>query len=151
MLFRSEHDTIGAPDHAAYERLFAGQYPHGRRLTEAALLAYLMRLNTVPDIALCEDLTVRMIGTEPGGNLDVAVAITNGRLERLDHAPERANLTMTMPLPILAAVVDDDLSWDEAFIGYWCTFDRHPNVYHAGFWRLFQAPYFRKQIGRAHV
>ena len=146
---RREHDTIGAPDHAAYERLFAGQYPHGRRLTEAALLAYLMRLNTVPDIALCEDLTVRMIGTEPGGNLDVAVAITNGRLERLDHAPERANLTMTMPLPILAAVVDDDLSWDEAFIGYWCTFDRHPNVYHAGFWRLFQAPYFRKPTGTA--
>ena len=34
------------------------------------LLAYLMRLNTVPDIALCEDLTVRMIGTAPSGNLD---------------------------------------------------------------------------------
>ena len=62
----------------------------------------------------------------------------------LAELPGRANLTMTMPLSILTAVVRDDRSWDEAFIGYWCEFDRHPNVYHAGFWRLFQSPYFKK-------
>jgi CMP-N-acetylneuraminate monooxygenase len=48
---------------------------------------------------------------------------------------------------VLTAVIKQDLSWDEAFIGYWCEFHRHPDVYHAGFWRVFQAPYFRKPIG----
>jgi len=43
-------------------------------------------------------------------------------------------------------VIRGGLSWDEAFIGYWCRFDRHPNVYHAGFWRLLQAPYFKKPV-----
>ncbi len=67
-------------------------------------------------------------------------------LARLTDAPDRANLTMTMPLAIMNGVVKQDLSWDEAFIGYWCEFERHPNVYHAGFWRLFQAPYYQKRI-----
>lgn len=146
---RREHNAVGAPDLARYERMFAMQHPYGRTVTEDALVGYLMRLNTVPDIALCEDLTVRMIGEGTGQRVDVSFAITQGKLTILDEPPARANLTMTMPLQILAAVIGDDLSWDEAFIGYWCTFDRHPNVYHAGFWRLFQAPYFKKPTGQS--
>jgi CMP-N-acetylneuraminate monooxygenase len=40
--------------------------------------------------------------------------------------------------------VKENLSWDEAKIGYWCRFSRSPNVYHAGFRRLLQAPYFKR-------
>ena len=39
-----------------------------------------------------------------------------------------------------------DLSWDEAHIEYWCEFDRNPNIYHSGFWRLLQAPYLKKMV-----
>jgi CMP-N-acetylneuraminate monooxygenase len=145
---RREHSSIGAPDVTRYQAYFAAQHPTNEDLTEAGLFHYLDRLNAVPEIALCEELTVRMIGrSSRGADVDVSFAIANGRLSKLDASPARANLTMTMPLAVMRAVVVQDLSWDEAFIGYWCEFDRYPNVYHAGFWRLFQAPYYRKPIG----
>ena len=50
---------------------------------------------------------------------------------------------------MLAAIIAEDLSWDEAFIGYWCRFERNPDVYHAQFWRLLQAPYYQKSLSRA--
>ncbi len=144
------HDTIvrGAPVTTPFDRaVFAAAYPIDESLTRDALVTYLLRLNAVPEITHCEDLTVRIVGhASVAGRdiLDLAFGITSGHLAMLSLPPERANLTMTVPLSILTAVVQGDLSWDEAFIGYWCTFDRHPNVYHAGFWRLFQAPYFKR-------
>jgi CMP-N-acetylneuraminate monooxygenase len=143
------HDRIArAPARAsAIDReRFAAAFPTDERLTPDRLIAYLQRLNDIPDIAHCEDLTVRMIGTatDPNRTIDLAFTIAGGRLSILAAPPERANLTMAMPLAVMTAIITRDLSWDEAFIGYWCLFDRHPNVYHAGFWRLFQAPYFMK-------
>jgi len=150
---RREHDSAaersGEHDIAAYRRYFAEQHPTDETLTAGELADYLLRLNQVPEIAHCEDLTVRIIGVPANGarGIDVSFAIAGGRLERLAASPERANLTMKMPLAILGAIVTRDLSWDEAFIGYWCEFDRYPNIYHAGFWRLFQAPYYQKPLG----
>ncbi len=142
----------GTPVAGTFDRAaFAAAFPSDESLSRDELIAYLLRLDDVPEITHCEDLTVRMIGraSEPGRSpVDLAFAIASGHLAILADAPARANLTMAMPLSILTAVVRQDLSWDEAFIGYWCEFDRHPNVYHAGFWRLFQAPYFRRP---AHV
>ena len=126
---------------------FASAFPTDDTLSLGELVTYLQRLNTVPEIVHCEELTVRMIGRPAqagGATVDVAFRIAAGQLAMLAELPGRANLTMTMPLSILTAVVRGDRSWDEAFIGYWCEFDRHPNVYHAGFWRLFQSPYFKK-------
>jgi len=144
---RREHDSIGPPEIARYEQYFAEQHPVNEDLTDADLAAYLERLNRVPEIATCENLIVRMIGVGSSANdVDVSFAITNGHLAQLAKTPERPNLKMTMPLAIMNAVIKQDLSWDEAFIGYWCEFERHPNVYHAGFWRLFQAPYYQKRI-----
>lgn len=124
----------------------AAAVPTDDSLSEPELTAYLLRLNDVPGVESCEDLTVRMTGRSagPSRTLDIAFEVRGGRLSLLPAPPERANLTIGMPLSILTAVVRNDLSWDEAFIGYWCEFHRHPNVYHAGFWRLFQAPYFKK-------
>lgn len=144
---RREHDAIGPPEVARYETYFADQHPSGEELTEAGLVGYLERLNSVPDIALCEDVTVRLVGkASTGADLDVSFAIAHGHLARLARAPERPNLTITMPLAIMSAIITHDLSWDEAFIGYWCEFERYPNVYHAGFWRLFQAPYYQRHF-----
>ena len=126
---------------------FAAAFPTDETLSLAELTPYLQRLNTVPEIVHCEEITVRMTGRPVQAGrapLDVAFRIAHGQLTMLAEPPERANLTMKMPLSILTVVVRSDLSWDEAFIGYWCEFDRHPNVYHAGFWRLFQSPYFKK-------
>lgn len=122
--------------------------PTDDSLTAAELEAYLLRMNEVPEIGRCEPITVRMIGRSSGHmpTIDVSFEIRDGRLTLLPAPPEQANLTIAMPRTVLTAVIRQDLSWDEAFIGYWCEFHRHPDVYHAGFWRLFQAPYFKKPI-----
>jgi CMP-N-acetylneuraminate monooxygenase len=78
--------------------------------------------------------------------IDLSFAVHEGRLSMLDAPAESPNLRIEVPLAIAAAVVRQQLSWDEAFIGYWCRFDRQPNVYHSGFWRLFQAPYYKRSI-----
>jgi CMP-N-acetylneuraminate monooxygenase len=144
---RREHDTVAAPNIERYETYFSEQHPASEDLTEADVLTYLERLNDAPEIALCENLSVRMVGrASTGTDVDISFAITNGHLAGLADAPERPNLKMTMPLAVMNAIIKRDLSWDEAFIGYWCEFERHPNVYHAGFWRLFQAPYYQKRV-----
>ena len=106
-----------------------------------------------PRCGRCEDVTVHLegVGAAGAGTLDVSFAIAGGRLAILPAAPAVPNLRITVPRDVLTAVIRRDLSWDEAFIGYWCRFDRHPNVYHSGFWRLFQAPYLRRPVDLATV
>jgi CMP-N-acetylneuraminate monooxygenase len=141
-------------DRAISAQAFAAAHPTDESLSREELVAYVLGLNRVPEIALCEDVTVCIdgtpttptTGTTGGGCVDVSFAIAGGRLTLLSSPPDPPNLRITVPLEVLTAVVRANLSWDEAFIGYWCRFDRHPNEYHAGFWRLFQAPYFQRPI-----
>ena len=135
---------IDSPRHAA---AFVERHPPDETLSATELVDYLDRLNDVPQIATCEPVTVRLQGeaAQPGGTaLDVSFAIADGALTILSAAPAIANLHIRVPLGVLTAIVRQGISWDEAFIGYWCRFDRHPNVYHASFWRLLQAPYFNR-------
>jgi len=130
------------------ETLAAG-CPSDESLTRDELAAYLSRLNGVPEIAFCEDVVVRMqagSSANPAASIDLTFAVSNGRLAILDTPADAPNLRIAVPLAIATAVVRQELSWDEAFIGYWCRFDRRPNVYHSGFWRLFQAPYYKRPI-----
>jgi CMP-N-acetylneuraminate monooxygenase len=128
---------------------FDANYPTDETLTREEIVDYVQQLNTVSEIALCEDLTVRLLGTATLAahqSHDVSFEIRSAHLDILPTAVDVPNLRITMPLGVLTAIIRQGLSWDEAFIGYWCRFDRHPNVYHAGFWRLLQAPYFRRRL-----
>lgn len=129
------------------EAQFAAEHPIDLAPSADELATYLLRLNEVPDILACEDLTAVFRGWNADGStgVEVAIAVERGRLRVLDTAPDDVNLTIAMPAGILARVIREDVSWDEAFIGYWCRFNRHPDVYHAGFWRLLQAPYYRRE------
>ena len=123
--------------------------PTVESLSRDELAGYLCRLNEVPEIAFCEDVVVRMqaeSASNPAASIDLSFAVANGRLSMLDGVADAPNLRIWLPLAIATAIVRQELSWDEAFIGYWCRFDRRPNVYHSGFWRLFQAPYFKRPI-----
>jgi len=123
--------------------------PTVESLSRDELAGYLCRLNEVPEIAFCEDVVVRMqaeSASNPAASIDLSFAVANGRLAMLDGVADAPNLRIWLPLAIATAIVRQELSWDEAFIGYWCRFDRRPNVYHSGFWRLFQAPYFKRPI-----
>jgi len=122
--------------------------PTVESLSRDELAGYLCRLNEGPEIAFCEDVVVRMqaeSASNPAASIDLSFAVANGRLSMLDGV-DAPNLRIWLPLAIATAIVRQELSWDEAFIGYWCRFDRRPNVYHSGFWRLFQAPYFKRPI-----
>ncbi|HLY26071.1 MAG TPA: hypothetical protein VKQ72_07015, partial [Aggregatilineales bacterium] len=45
---------------------------------------------------------------------------------------------------IMYDIVHHGLSWEEPVIGYWCRLERYPSMFQADFWRLLQAPYFKK-------
>jgi CMP-N-acetylneuraminate monooxygenase len=132
---------------AVSQATFERHHPADESLTRDALAAYLMRLNAVPEIALCENLVVRLRALAAASDRpawEVSFTIADGRLSVLQTPPSAVNLSIDIPLGLLTAVIQGDLSWDEAFIGYWCRFSRDSSVYHAGFWRLFQAPYFNR-------
>jgi CMP-N-acetylneuraminate monooxygenase len=133
------------------EEAFAAEFPADERIAEEEVREYLVRLNEVPDVVACEDLSAVLRGLDAGGSPDMEVSfeVSRGRLTVCDQPVEAPNLTIEMPHGILARVIHEDVSWDEAFIGYWCRFDREPDVYHAGFWRLLQAPYYRRSPGLA--
>ena len=50
-------------------------------------------------------------------------------------------MTMACPSFIVHEIIQNDLSWDEAHIGYWCTFSRNPDTYNVALWKLFYAPW----------
>ena len=134
--------------------LFSQHYPRATTVTRAELKAYFIKLNDVPEITFCEDMTVTVQATHCDASpweehfdevaLSLSCAITNGRLEILSEPPDVPNLLIKIPPGILAKIVTENLSWDEAHLGYWCRFERNPDLYHAGFWRLLQAPYYNK-------
>ena len=124
--------------------VFERFHPLGEPPSRQTMAEYFLRLNDVPDIAFCEDLTVLV--KSHCGRASLAIDISAGELRILPSAPAQPNVTIALPAGVLRAVIEDDLSWDEALIGYWGRLDRSPDVYHAGFWRLLQAPYYRRPL-----
>jgi CMP-N-acetylneuraminate monooxygenase len=133
-------------DKAWDENVFRACFPQPNGLAADEVEEYLLRLNEAPEMRFCEDLTCVLRGLEGDDRhaLEVPFEVRRHRLRILDEVPERANLTIELPLGMLERIVQEDVSWDEPLIGYWCRLDRSPDVYHAGFWRLLQAPYYRK-------
>lgn len=104
---------------------------------------YLLGLNDVPDIVFCENLTGVVHDLDSSG-ASVAFEVADGTLLILPDAPPEPNVTIGLPWGILEHIVRENESWDEMLIGYWGKLNRRPDVYHAGFWRLLQTPYYRK-------
>lgn len=111
---------------------------------------YFINLNAIPEIAFCEDMSVSIY---PDSNAELAFSfcITNGKLRMLDFLAASPNLTINIPSEILMYIVIHNESWDEATIGYWCECSRNPDIYHAEFWRMLQAPYYLKSTTTKHL
>ena len=129
--------------------VFAQHHPVNQHPDRDDIEAYLLRLNDVPGILFCEDLTVLLKSSMEDGQgepIYVSFQVEQGELRILEDDPDRAHhLTMEVPGGILKRIITDDLSWDEAHIGFWCRFTRSPDVFHSNFWRLLQAPYYSKK------
>jgi CMP-N-acetylneuraminate monooxygenase len=118
------------------------------RVTRDRLMTHLLRLNETSEIAHSENLTGSFDvckGDYSEDLFNVSFAIEEGRL-RISETVGSPNLAIRIPLEAVSQIIDHDLSWDEAFIGYWCRFDRDPDVYHAGFWRLMQSPSASRKV-----
>lgn len=127
--------------------VFAEHHPRAAELNPQEISAYFLKLNTSPDIAFCEDLTFTIRVTDQRFipvQADMGFEVKSGAVTGLSEAPASPNLLIEIPQSVLAQVMRETLSWDEAHIGHWCRFSRNPDVFHAGFWRLLQAPYFAK-------
>lgn len=125
---------------------FRKYQPAGDLIDWLEVSEYFALFNETTEIAFCEDMTVRVsaLDEESGTELfAVSFIVERGRLKVVDGT-FTPNLLIEIPVNILTQVIRENLSWDEAFIGYWCRFTRTPDVYHAGFWRMLQAPYFQK-------
>jgi CMP-N-acetylneuraminate monooxygenase len=129
--------------------LFASAFPTGASPTAAEVQAYFLRLNDAPEMRFCEDLTCSIRGLDADGRteLEVSFEVADGRLAVQAERYAHPNVVIALPCPVLGHIVAEDVSWDEAFIGYWCELSRAPDVYHAGFWRLLQAPYYERAAG----
>lgn len=114
------------------------------KITEASIENYFLNLNDIPEIIFCEDVTVQV--NSHGKEINtIYFEVKNGQLKVVKKL-EQPNITFNVPAHILQYVITENESWDEPIIGYWCNFSRNPDVYHADFWRLLQAPYYKKQV-----
>lgn len=120
---------------------FEARYPKKCAFDRKKVFKYFERLNAVPEMIFCEDLVMNIF---PSENNAFAIKIKNGALQVKEKIAESANITMKIPSEILMHICENNESWDEATIGYWCEFSRNPNVYHTEFWRILQCPYFLK-------
>ena len=108
---------------------------------------YFLKFNNVPEIIFCEDLKFKInVLFKYEGDIDYSLTceFRNGILSFIDES-DLVDVEMWIPESIISKIIKDNLSWDEAHIGYWCRFTRNPDVFHQNFWRLFQTPYFVKQ------
>jgi CMP-N-acetylneuraminate monooxygenase len=129
------------------EATFQQQHPAPGKVTRGEIEAYLLRLNETPEVLFCEDLiaSARVIdAASEGADLEVYFEALAGKIRILEEKPAEIHLTIEVPSGILKLIIEENLSWDEAHIGFWCRFSRSRDTYHAGFWRLLQAPYFRR-------
>ncbi len=134
-------------DKAYREDLFLEHHPNDYSISVAEVENYFLLLNKTSEIAYCEDLRICVKVTNIDSSqhsFEVLLEIEKGILNIRKLEKHDINLTIELPANIVKKIITDNLSWDEAHIGYWCKFSRNPDVYHAGFWRLLQTPYFRK-------
>ncbi|MEK9657115.1 MAG: Rieske 2Fe-2S domain-containing protein [bacterium] len=108
---------------------------------------YFLDLNNCPQIKFCENTTIRFNLT----NMDyetlktLYIEIKDCKLRYLGPVQlEDLHIQINIPICIFNLILDEKLSWDEAFVGYWCRFFRENDEYKVGFWRLLQAPYYKK-------
>jgi CMP-N-acetylneuraminate monooxygenase len=121
--------------------------PKLNTLSKDQAIIYFLKFNNIPEVIFCEDLKfgINVLNKFEG---DVKYSITcvfeKGVLS-ISEEIKSLDVEMWIPEDIFSIVITQNLSWDEAHIGYWCRFTRKPDVFHQNFWRLLQTPYYVKE------
>ena len=112
---------------------FCKFYPVGKKVDKKEVEQYILNLNNSPDIVHCEDVQVRL------NDIDFYVLKSKVTLGK----KWETNLHIEVPEEVLYHLIENDISWDEAHIGYWCRMKR-TGEYNQNFWRVLQCPYYLK-------
>ena len=126
------------------EAIFNKFYPQKNSITKQEVVNYFLEFNKSPEIIFCEDLHLNIKSSKL---CSLYFKINNGVIKELKSKPKLVNIEISIPAEVLQEVISLDLSWDEAHIGYWCETQRWPkNKYNINFWRMLQAPYYKRRI-----
>lgn len=123
----------------------------GNEISIEEVKNYFLKFNNIPEIIFCQDLKfkINVLSKYEGEvNYSLIYDIEKNILSILEE-DSVVDVEMWIPEAIISKIIKDNLSWDEAHIGYWCRFTRNPDVFHQNFWRLLQTPYYVKQNSRS--
>ena len=129
------------------EEFFKSHHKSAKKISVQDTIVYFEKFNSVPEISQCNNLEINFYVTKDYTNSEVnysfAIKIIDNHLEIFKELFLECHLKFYVPENIIANIIENNLSWDEAHIGYWCEFERYNENYEASFWRLLQSPYYK--------
>ena len=128
-----------------------------REITEKELKNYFLYLNDSPDMKSCEDINVTFkCWSKKWDNLkfEFNFEILNGNLKikkKDDKIKADTSYRLEITENILEPIINGNLSWDEARVGYWIKWWRDTDQVKTGFLRLLQGPYEQKKSEKLSI
>lgn len=128
-----------------------------KEITEKELKKYFLYLNDSPDMKSCEDINVNLkCWSKNWDNLkfEFNFEILNGILKiNKNNTDIKADTKYRLEITenILEPIINGNLSWDEARVGYWIKWWRDTNQVKTGFLRLLQGPYNQKKSEKLSI
>lgn len=91
------------------------------------------------------DITIEFIAKSESREIRLQILFYQGTI-KCDgiKTPIKAHMKIECPGGIVEKIIHENLSWDEAHIGYWCKFSRDPDEYNIALWKLLHAPWKTK-------
>ena len=117
-----------------------GFIPSKFDITHKELQNYFLSFNKSELVKYIGNMSLCFTAYDEKRKLQALIHFKNGDItyKKISN-PDESDLIMSCPGGIVQTIIQNDLSWDEAF--YWCTFHRDPDVYNLAFWRLLHAPW----------
>jgi len=117
-------------------------HPSGYHYKREKIISYFLNLKNIPEFHYLKEYKFTLHIMDSPTAEDLHFYINDDDIIVVPNKAGR-NLKINIPLQPLMYLIEYNLSWDEIYIGYWCTFDDE-NPYNVAFWRLLQAPYYIK-------
>ena len=111
-------------------------------LSDSMIIDYFEKFSGSELLKQVGTTTIAFSAISPSKTLHFLINFKEGKVScQQTDTTRKAEVTMTCPAGLVQEIILNDLSWDEAHIGYWCIFSRDPDVYNIALWKLFHAPW----------
>ena len=119
-----------------------GYVPKKFDISEAEIMHYFTSFSGAEITKQVGNLKLLFEAWDKNQSISMIIVFKNGNVN-CEHLKVDTQVEMTMRCPgaIVQEIICNDLSWDEAHIGYWCEFSRDPDEYNIALWKLLHAPW----------